>query len=161
MRSQRDSVRMCVFYVASVRVMNNLWVACLIDVGYKVSSQPVEGLCARAQTLNTLLNRLQKVWFGIGHKQTQSHTHTYVTATVSDAKIQSNTFAFTCFGHDEHTCHILYCMCRITHGWMYTGQRVSTSCAPKQEHTGCSVLDGGSGVLGGGKPGFPHLCLQQ
>lgn len=70
-------MRECVFEVCVCLVMNNVWVAGLIDVGYRVSSQPEQGLCARAQTpAHSLLTSKGVVWTG-SYTNTNSLSHTF------------------------------------------------------------------------------------
>ena len=94
--------------------MNNVWVAGLIDVGYWVSSQSVEGLCVRAQNPITQHCWLQRVWSGLTHTQTQtlSFTHTYSDAqlthsyslTLFEPHVDEDTHLHTLFPHKNvHT----------------------------------------------------------
>lgn len=96
---------------------------------------------------------------------TRSYTN---TNSLSFSHSQTHTFAFK---HTHAQMNHEYARSLFTH--IYTlahantpslshthTRRVWTSCPLKLEHTGCCVLDGWFG-MGGGRPCFPHLCLQQ
>lgn len=161
-----------------VQRMNNVWVAALIDVGYRVSSQPAEGLFACVQTptqctadfkgcgLDSLMYKhklkppptpTHPQRLPAQHTNTNTHTHILSLSLTHENSIifaflhtvnTTRTTANTRFPH----------RCARTH--THTGIRW-TSYAPKTGTHRVLCAEWWVWDLGGGRPGFPHLYLQQ